>query len=334
MKRLVLRRALGNRSVAAPMIAVLVLSSVKAEAKKKKGDIEYNETATVLSHTHDGGHFYRIATDRLVYSLSCDKVKHYQMREPQCEVDGHAIAVGDTIRFRIDDGDQVYLPPAEGKMEQELQILSTELKAIPEAPAAAADGSLRGVVAGTTLTAGKNGGVWNAGAPATMAQFNAPTAAPVTSGPVLGLPVTGGAPVMVVPTAPAAGGGVVTGMPVTGGVPVMVVPTAPIAGGISGAPAMGGPHFAGQPDGYVGSGRPRWNAAMRVVSTGNIYELECPDAPCRHDGDDIHPGDALTIRIEGKTAWVWPEGSRFIKKEKFRILKTDSYRLAATQASK
>ena len=73
---------------------------------------------------------------------------------------------------------------------------------------------------------------------------------------------------------------------------------------------------------------------MRVVSAGNIYELECPDAPCRHDGDDIHPGDALTIRIEGKTAWVWPEGSRFIKKEKFRILKTDSYTPAATQASK
>lgn len=129
--------------------AVLLVLAPRAEAKKK-GAVDYDLSGSVLSYEHDG-QVYRFATERLVYTLTCDKVKKLQFRDPQCRVNGRPIAVGDSVRFRI-DGDQAYLPPASGSSEQEMQILFTELKTPPAMPDSEADGVVRGVVLGDGQT--------------------------------------------------------------------------------------------------------------------------------------------------------------------------------------
>jgi hypothetical protein len=104
---------------------VLLIFAPWAEAKKKAA-VDYDLSGSVLFYDHDG-QVYKFATDRLVYTLTWDKVKKLQFRDPQCQVNGRPIVVGDSVRFRI-DGDQAYLPPASGSSEQELQVLFTELK--------------------------------------------------------------------------------------------------------------------------------------------------------------------------------------------------------------
>jgi len=129
--------------------AALLLLAPGAVAKKRTAS-DYDLSGGVLSYDHDG-QVYRFATDRLIFTLTCDKVKRLQFHDSQCQVNGRPIVVGDTVRFRI-DGDQAYLPPASGSMEQELQILFTELKTPPAMPGLSADGVVRGVVLGTGQT--------------------------------------------------------------------------------------------------------------------------------------------------------------------------------------
>ena len=130
-------------------VAVLLVLTPGAEAKKK-GATEYDLSGSVLSYDHDG-QVYRFATDRLIYTLTCDKVKKLQFRDPQCRVNGRPIVVGDSVRFRV-DGDQAYLPPASGSSEQQLQVLFTELKTPPTINDSAVDGVVRGVVLGEGQT--------------------------------------------------------------------------------------------------------------------------------------------------------------------------------------
>jgi hypothetical protein len=136
------------RGVLLAAAALLVLTP-GAEAKKRP-EANYDLSGNVLSYDHDG-QIYRVATDRLVFTMTCDKVKKIQFHDPQCSVNGRPIVVGDTVRFRM-NGDQAYLPPMSGSMEQELQILFTELKTPPEMPGPSADGVVRGVVLGEGQT--------------------------------------------------------------------------------------------------------------------------------------------------------------------------------------
>lgn len=129
--------------------AVSLVLAPRAEAKKK-GAANYDLSGSVLSYDHDG-QVYRFATEKLVYTLTCDKVKKLQFRDPQCRVNGRPIVVGDSVRFRI-DGDQAYLPPASGSSEQEMQILFTELKTPPPMSDSTVDGVVRGVVLGDGQT--------------------------------------------------------------------------------------------------------------------------------------------------------------------------------------
>jgi hypothetical protein len=132
------------------LVVVPLLVLIPGAEAKKKVVADYDQSGSVLSYNHDG-QIYRVATDRLIFTLTCDKVKKLQFHDPQCSVNGRPIVVGDTVRFRI-DGDQAYLPPVSGSMEQELQILFTELKSPPPMPGPSADGVVRGVVLGAGQT--------------------------------------------------------------------------------------------------------------------------------------------------------------------------------------
>ena len=148
MQLLARRFALFCRSVLFVSVVLLVLAP-RAEGKKKVAP-DYDLSGSVLSYDHDG-QVYRFATEKLVYTLTCDKVKKLQFRDPQCRVNGRPIVAGDSVRFRI-DGDQAYLPPASGSSEQEMQILFTELKTPPAMPDSTVDGVVRGVVLGDGQT--------------------------------------------------------------------------------------------------------------------------------------------------------------------------------------
>jgi len=131
------------------LVAAGLLALTPAEAKKKVAAV-YDLSGSVLFHDHDG-QVYRFATDRLIFTLTCDKVRKVQFHDPQCMVNGRPIVVGNTVRFRI-DGDQAYLPPVKGATEQELQILFTELKTPPAISPSPVDGVARGVVLGAGQT--------------------------------------------------------------------------------------------------------------------------------------------------------------------------------------
>jgi hypothetical protein len=133
----------------------------------------------------------------------------------------------------------------------------------------------------------------------------------VPTGPVLAVPVTGGAPVLVTPTAPM-GGGVVTGVPVTGGVPVVGVP---VAGG-----AMAGGATAAQRGAGGGGGGPAWVHILHVQVGKTSFTLECSVKPCAIDKKQIELGDALTIRREKNSAWVSFGAGSGAKEEKLTIL--------------
>jgi hypothetical protein len=143
-----------------------------------------------------------------------------------------------------------------------------------------------------------------------------PSAPVMATGPVMAIPVTGGAPVLMTPTGPT-GGGLMTGIPVTGGAPVTAIATGPVMG----VPIGGAPMGAARPGGMaVGGGGPAWVHILRIQSGKNIYQLECSAKPCEVDKKAIELGDTLVIRTEKKWAYVSFGTNSDGKEQKLRIL--------------
>lgn len=318
---LALPKSLFLGSMVLATFSICVLPSAADDKPAEK----YTETATVLSTISKHGHFYQISTDRKVYLLLCTKVKSIQFGEPECKLDGKPIAANDTVHFR-QDGDWVYMPPPSGEsMEEKLRILAVELKTIPPIPPAPAPpagnaasvASESGVVIGTgTHVKGQKGSFWST-TPSTARPAIA-TASPGTpvmaTAPVTAVPVTGGPPVTVVPVGPTTGG-VVTGVPVTGGAPITGIPTGPVTGvPVGGAPAGGGI--------VMGGSAPQWVHVLRIQTAGKTYQLECSGKPCSVGNKEIALGDALTVRIDKKHAYLSSGAAGSAAEQEFKILET------------
>lgn len=316
-------------------IALLATMSAVAQAPADAQPADkYNLSGSVLSALSKHGHFYQVVTDSRIYLLMCTKVRTFQLGEPECKIGDKPIATGDAVHFRI-DGDWAYMPPSSPGEDQKLRILTTELKVIPALPAstpaapvptANAKGSTPtpepGIVIGTGVhVKGQHGVGWSTvpGMVVAPSVTTASTATPViATGPVMAVPVTGGAPVMVMPTGPTTGG-VVTGVPVTGGAPITAIPTAPVMGvPVGGAPAGGGMVV-------MGGSAPQWVHVLRIQTGGKIYQLECSSKPCALANKEIALGDTLSLRVDKKYAYLSadPQGSGAVQVLKI-LNETDS----------
>lgn len=293
------------------LLSVVAFCLLPLWAKDKQAN-DYPLSGKVLSSSSKGSHAYQVETDSRIYLMLCEKVKGFHMSLPECKVDDRPIADGDTVQFRV-DGDFAYMPVAKGA-EDGLRILTTELKVIPPLPPATAseksEGSKddeRGMVIGTGMhIRGQKHVAWSTDPSSVKRPFynGGSSSGPVmATGPVMAIPVTGGAPVMMMPTGPI-GAGVVTGIPVTGGAPMVGVP---VGGAPMGAHAGGG-------------GPPPWVHLLRVKAGGNIYQLECSVKPCEADKTEIGLGDTVVIRAEKKWAYVSLGANGGGKEQKLRIL--------------
>jgi len=300
-----------------------VLSCALPSLADDKPANEYKESGTVLSTTSKQGHFYQVATEGRIFLLLCDKVKSLQFGPPECKVGDKPIAAGDAVHFRV-DGDWAYMPPVAEGMEQKLRILTVELRVIPKlepAPSQTTGQSSnpsneRGIVIGSGLQVkGQHGAGWstNPASAAAPAVTTASAATPVMpTAPVTAVPVTGGAPVVVVPTGPTTGG-VVTGVPVTGGPPITAIPTAPVTG-----TPVGGAHPGGGTI-MIGGG-PQWVHVLRIQTDGKIYQLECSSKPCTLADKEIALGDTLTFRVDKKSAYLSSDPQNPKEEQKYKIL--------------
>ena len=314
----------------AVLLCVFAFCLLPSWAKDANPD-GYPLSGKVLSSSSKGAHLYQVETDSRVYLLMCEKTRGFHLGLPDCKVDGKPIAAGDTVRFRV-DGDWAYMPVAKGA-EDGLRILTTELKVIPPltSPTATESGKVatptaeRGMVIGTGWhVQGQKQVAWSTNpssasppsfnpiAPAPGIAMGTPSAPVMAIAPVTAIPVTGGAPVLVMPTGPV-GGGVVTGIPVTGGAPITAIPTGPVMGVPMGAPRAGG--------GVVmGGGAPRWVHLLRVQAGKHIYLLECSGKPCEVDKKQIDLGDPLAIRAEKKWAYLSSASGSGGKEQRLKIL--------------
>lgn len=318
-------------SLSIALSCVLAFGLLPSWAKDKDAP-DYPQSGRVLSSSSKGMHSYQVETDSRIYLLLCEEVKGVRVDLPECLVDDKPIAAGDTVKLRV-DGDWAYMPVADG--EDKLRILATELKVIPPAPAASDNpkasipGAERGMVIGTGMhDIGQKQMAWSTNpsplgrlgfggsAPASGLAMASPGAPVIATGPVMAVPVTGGAPVMVMPTGPT-GGGVTTGVPVTGGAPVTAVATGPVMG----IPIGGARRGAFRPGGPAMDGEgPTWVHTLRVQSGKNIYQLECSATPCEVDATQIELGDTLVIRVDKNWAHVSFSTDRHGKEQKIRIL--------------
>lgn len=311
-------------------LCIFAFSSFTSWAKEKEAP-DYPLSGNVLATTPKGPHSYQIATDGRIYLMLCERVPGlFHMTPPECKVNDRPIVAGDTVQFRV-DGDWAYMPVGKGANDG-LRILTVEFKVIPPLPPAAAaesakgssSGAEHGMVIGTgvhilgqkkvgwsTNPSSVNGSVLSAGA-GSPGIATATAAAPVmATGPVMAIPATGGAPVMVMPSGPT-GGGVVTGVPVTGGAPVVGIATGPVMG----VPVGGAAH----PGGVVAGGGPVWVHILRVQAGRNIYLLECAAKACETGKKQIELGDTLAVRVEKKWAYVSSVPNSGEKEQRFKIL--------------
>jgi hypothetical protein len=284
--------------------AVLSTFLLPARAKEKQPN-DYPLSGKVLSTSAKGPHSYQLETESKIYLLLCEKVKGLHFGLPECKVGDKPIMTGDTIQFR-DDGDWAYVAAAKGA-EDGLRILTVELKVLPPAPAPAGKGSgdEPGMVIGAGMhILGQKKVAWStdpSSVKASSIRGGGYTSAPaMATGPVMAIPVTGGAPVLVTAVSPV--GGVVTGIPVTGGPPIVGVPIGGAAHG-----------------GAVGGGAPPWVHLLRIRAGNTIFSLECSAKPCEIDKKPIVLGDTLTVRAEKKWAYV-SFGNGGGKEQKLRIL--------------
>ncbi len=304
-------RALLKCSFGGVLLLAAIASCVTQSLADDKPADKYNVSGSVLSAISKHGHFYQVATDSRVYLLMCTKVKTFQLGEPECKIGDKPLAAGDTVHFRV-DGDWAYMPPVSEGTEEKLRVLTTELKVRPPLPASTSTTSEKpanptsepGIVIGTGLhVKGQHGVGWST-APTSAVASPVTTASAAT--PVLAVPVTGGAPVIVMPTSPTTGG-VVTGVPVTGGAPIVAIP-------VAGAPASGGTVTMG------GGGAPQWVHILRIQSAGKIYQLECSRKPCMLANKEIGLGDTLSLRADKKHAYLSAEPRNSGTEQEFKIL--------------
>jgi len=324
-------RALLKSLSSGVVLLAAITSFVQPSPADDKPADKYNLSGSVLSAISKHGHFYQVATDSRIYLLMCAKAGIFGA--PECKIGDKPIATGDTVHFRI-DGDWAYAPLVAGGGEDKLRILTTELKVIPAlpapapanaSPASASPNSGKGsnpasepaIVIGTGLhVKGQHGVGWSTTPSAVASPITTASAAtPVmATAPVTAIPVTGGAPVVVMPTAPTMGG-VVTGVPVTGGAPITAIPTAPVMGGpMGGAPAAGRPVMMG------GGGAPQWVHVLRIQTAGKIYQLECSGKPCKLANKEIALGDTLALRADKKHAFLSSDPQSPNPGQEFKIL--------------
>jgi hypothetical protein len=313
-------------------LGVTVCSAILMGAHPLKADTghNYTETGMVISVTADHGEVYKIETADKIYRMECTKAKVLQSTPPACEVAGRPIAVKDAIQFRFDDEDSgVAYIPASGKSEGKLLILSTELKVLPPLPATA------------STSAGESCAVLATGRDQIQVQIILGGSAPafsmppgpssaggdspvIPSGPVTAIPVTGGPPVQVIANAPVSGG-IVTGTPVTGGAPIVAVPVAPVTGTSAGAtaPITSGSSFAGDSGGGIAINSTEWLPYLRLQTSNHVYKLSCQSNFCWIENQAPQLGDLLTLRLQGKVAYVsWQSGGPK-GEQKFAIVSVD-----------
>jgi hypothetical protein len=315
------------------LLATITSYAAQSPADNKPAD-KYNVSGSVLSAISKHGHFYQVATDSRIYLLMCTKVRTFELGEPECKIGDKPIAAGDTVHFRI-DGDWAYMPLTSEGAEEKLRILTTEMKVIPALPATASAANASpasappgnekgsnptsepGIVIGTGLhVKGQHGVGWSTAPTSAVASpvTTASAATPVmATAPVTAIPVTGGAPVVIMPTAPTTGG-VVTGVPVTGGAPITAIPTAPV----SGVPA-GGAHPGGGTV-MMGGSAPQWVHVLRIQTAGKIYQLECSGKPCMLANKEIALGDTLALRVDKKHAYLSSDPRSSGAEQEFKIL--------------
>jgi len=192
----------------------------------------YDKSGTVIKIAHDASFVYEIESDDNMYTMACSRTKLVQLRAPQCEWNGRPMGVGDQVTFRI-EGDDAFIPVSSDN-EERLVVLMTETKLLPPLPDAP-----KGLEGAIVLGLGYAPEGQSVLTPM-LSQLNPPAASTSTSSsgsmaPVVAVPTTGGAPVVVIPTAPATGG-VVTGVPATGGAPTTAIPVSPTTSSAASSP--------------------------------------------------------------------------------------------------
>ena len=303
------------------LLAAILAGVVQSLADDKPVD-RYNVSGSVLSAISKRGHFYQVATENRIYMLMCTRARPLGLGMLDCRIGDKPIAAGDTVKFRV-DGDWAYMPVIGQEAEDKLRILTTELKTTPVVPTSTPLGNTSsantkgskatpepGIVIGTGMhVKGQKGAGWSTtpGFGVASSAARASAAAPgIAMGPVVAVPVTGGAPVVMMPTGPAMGG-VVTGVPVTGGAPITGIP-------VSGAPGAGGAVMMG------GGGPPPWVHVLRIQTAGKIYQLECSRKPCMLENKEIGLGDSLALRVDKKHAYLSGDPRSSGAEEKLKIL--------------
>jgi hypothetical protein len=333
--------SLRSLSFLSVVVSLLFAFSISPSWAKDKPANDYPLIGKVLASSQEDEYFYQLETDSRVYLMKCEKVPGSHGSSPDCMIDDRGIMNGDTLRFRV-EGDWAFMPYAKG--EQELRILTTELKVIPPLPPAAASESgkdpspvKRGVAIGAGLRAkGQNVG-WSTTPSAvpsstnwTSYQAGTPSSSirsgpAMSSAPVMAIPVTGGAPVMMMPTAPTVGG-IVTGVPVTGGPPVTGMTMGGPAGG--GLPMASNDLLATIADiravvTFIRGIHTSWDHLLRVQVGEETYQLKCSDNPCKLAKKPIELGDSFVIRVEEKWAYLSSGSASGVNEQKFRIVTDD-----------
>lgn len=296
-------------SVRAPLAVVLSASCLLSVRPVLAGSAHnYDRSGKVISVTRDVVPVYRIESEDSIYTMACVRIRLFYLGVPQCDWNGRPIAKGDQVRFRI-EGDYAYMP-VKGDEEERLMVEMTEAKLLPPLPSAPA-GLEGAVVLGLGVTAETH---QYAALPSPQPSTSASSSSSSGSmAPVVAVPATGGAPEVVIPTSPTTGGAV-TGVPATGGAPITAIPVAPTAAATSSSSNISAPSA---PSGGTTS-TTQWVHILRVQTASHIYDLACSGRTCALNGTPIQTGDALTVRVEKKWAYVSSAGGS--REQRFAIL--------------
>ena len=87
-----------------------------------------------------------------------------------------------------------------------------------------------------------------------------------------------------------------------------------------GTPVGGAPAGAGGGGIVLGASAPQWVHIFRIQTAGKIYELECSSKPCTLGNKEIALGDALTIRVDKKHAYLSSDSQGSPSPQEFKLL--------------
>jgi len=278
---------------------VLASCLLPARADEKQAN-DYPLAGKVLASSSKGMHVYQVEAGNQIFLLLCEQVRGFHMRAPECKIDNRPIGIGDTVSFRL-EFDWAYMPDGKGK-EEGLRILTAELTAVPapvqtevESGKSSGPGDDRGIVIGMGMHIQGQDVGWSISPSAVnMAAKNAAAHASALAAARSSAPVLATGPV--------------TGIPVTGGAPVVGIPTAPsMELGAKSADALN-------------SRAPQWVHILRVKTDKKIYGLECNVKPCEVNKKTIELGDSFAIHTDKKWAYVSMGAASGGKDQKLRIL--------------